>query len=464
MIINNDERLQLLLKGHLLDSDSEEAFDRFTQLAVALLDVPMSLMSLVEKDRQFFKSYCGLSEPWASRRHTPLSHSLCQHVVTSCQPLIVNDTRTVAELKESRAIAELGMIAYLGFPLLVEGQALGSFCVVDTRSHAWSQREIRIVQALASLVEEELILRIEPQDPQKALLQQEKIQPERKPEDVLPSIKRYSELFLERMTDAFWYLDAQFRVLYMNRKAEWYMHPNQKKWRGQVLWDLVPSFLGAPCEQQLRQTMASRRAVEFEMFGQRRQRWVEIHAYPMHDGLCVYCHDIHEHKQAQEALKESERRLRQLMESNLLGFVVIDTHETVREANDAFLELVGYTQEDVAAGHLHWAAFSPPEYQEQFTLTKEELRTIGVSPIVEKELMRKDGTRVPVQGGAMVIQREEAEPLVLGFVLDITARKEVEQQKDLMLGLTSHELKTPLAALKGTLQLTKRRMQRVISA
>jgi hypothetical protein len=152
------------------------------------------------------------------------------------------------------------------------------------------------------------------------------------------------------------------------------------------------------------------------------------------------------------------------VESNLLGFVIIDAHETVREANDAFLALVGYTQEDVAAGCLHWVALSPPEYQEQVTRANEELLMTGVSHVTEKEFVRKDGIRVPVQVGGTVIKRGGTEPSVFCFVLDLTARKEIERQKDLMLSMTSHELKTPLAALKGTLQLTKRRMQRAISA
>lgn len=172
MAINDEERLRLLIKSKLLDSAPEEAFDRFTQLAVALLDVPVSTVTLVDRDRQYFKSYYGIPEPWASRRQTPLSYSLCQYVVTSGQPLIVEDARKVAVLKENRSVTELDVIAYLGFPLVVADQALGSFCVIDTKPHTWSEREIKIVQKLASFVDEELILRIETLERQKTLIQE----------------------------------------------------------------------------------------------------------------------------------------------------------------------------------------------------------------------------------------------------------------------------------------------------
>ncbi|HET8846269.1 MAG TPA: ATP-binding protein [Ktedonobacteraceae bacterium] len=169
MAINDEERLRILIKSKLLDSGPEEVFDRFTQLAVALLDVPVSTVTLVDKDRQYFKSYYGIPEPWASRRQNPLSYSLCQYVVTSGQPLIVEDARKVAMLKENRSVTELDMIAYLGFPLLVADQALGSFCAIDTKPHHWSEREIEIVQELASYVDAELLLRIETLERQKIL-------------------------------------------------------------------------------------------------------------------------------------------------------------------------------------------------------------------------------------------------------------------------------------------------------
>ena len=68
----------------LVDGPRDDGFDRLTRLATSLFDTPVALVSIVEfeRDRQFFASECGLSEPWASARETPLTHSFCQHVKT----------------------------------------------------------------------------------------------------------------------------------------------------------------------------------------------------------------------------------------------------------------------------------------------------------------------------------------------------------------------------------------------
>ena len=92
-IIENEARLEALRRTSLLDSPPEEAFDRLTRLATAVLRVPVALVSLVDSDRQFFKSQCGLPEPLASSRQTPLTHSFCKHAVGSREPLVVADAR-----------------------------------------------------------------------------------------------------------------------------------------------------------------------------------------------------------------------------------------------------------------------------------------------------------------------------------------------------------------------------------
>ena len=121
--------------------------------------------------------------------------------------------------------------------------------------------------------------------------------------------------------------------------------------------------------------------------------------------------DITERKQAEEALRENHVRFRRLVDSNLIGITVAGCGGTIYEANEAFLTLVGYTQEDVASGQVNWRVMTPPEYQAQTDRVAEELRTTGMFQPYEKEYVTKTGERVPVLLGGTVFCREGSMPL-----------------------------------------------------
>ena len=126
-----------------------------------VLRVPVALVSLVDSNRQFFKSCVGLGEPWASERETPLSHSFCQHAVISREPLIIEDAREHPLVRDNLAIPDLHVIAYAGIPLITrDGAALGSFCAIDTVPRIWSADEIAILKDLAAAVMTEIELRL----------------------------------------------------------------------------------------------------------------------------------------------------------------------------------------------------------------------------------------------------------------------------------------------------------------
>lgn len=160
--VRNPERLAALQQTELLDSEIEEAFDRLTRLASKITDSPVSLVSLVDADRQFFKSAFGLPEPVASGRETPLSHSFCKHVAATGKPLVVEDARQHPLVKDNLAVSDFSLIGYLGMPLTTtEGVELGSFCVIDTQPRQWTEREIEIVRELSLSTMAEIKLRQE---------------------------------------------------------------------------------------------------------------------------------------------------------------------------------------------------------------------------------------------------------------------------------------------------------------
>jgi GAF domain-containing protein len=159
-VLRDPVRLAALRRTALLDSPAEQSFDRLTRLATKLLHAPVALVSLIDEDRQFFKSCIGLPEPWASQRETPLSLSFCQHAVAAKQPLVVEDARKHPVLHDNAAIKDLGVIAYAGIPLIDDGgEALGTLCVIDHEPRHWTSEEIALVKDLAAAVVTEITLR-----------------------------------------------------------------------------------------------------------------------------------------------------------------------------------------------------------------------------------------------------------------------------------------------------------------
>ena len=153
------ERLAELHSTRLLDSPPEESFDRLTRLTATVLNVPIALVSLVDSDRQFFKSCLGLPQPWAAQRQTPLSHSFCQHVVESRRPLVVSDAREHPLLRDNPAIRDLGVIAYAGAPLITpDGNVLGTLCAIDHQPRHWTPEQVEILCNLAGSVLSEIQL------------------------------------------------------------------------------------------------------------------------------------------------------------------------------------------------------------------------------------------------------------------------------------------------------------------
>jgi formate hydrogenlyase transcriptional activator len=158
--IGDQTRLEALRRTALLDSRPEEVFDRLTRVATAVLRVPVALVTLLDSDRHFFKSQCGLTEPLATARETPLTHSFCKHAVGSREPFIVPDVRT-HPLFRDRPVVEGQVIAYAGIPLITsEGHALGTFCVIDWCPRDWTEEEIDILCVLAASTMSEIDLRL----------------------------------------------------------------------------------------------------------------------------------------------------------------------------------------------------------------------------------------------------------------------------------------------------------------
>ena len=159
-VLRDPVRLAHLRALDLLDSPAEEAFDRLTRLTARLLKAPVALISLVDENRQYFKSCIGLGKPWCDLRETPLSHSICQYVVVTGEPLVISDARRNPLVRHNLAIPDLGVVAYAGIPLRThDGHVLGTLCVIDHKPRRWTKAEIGLLEHLATCVLSSIELR-----------------------------------------------------------------------------------------------------------------------------------------------------------------------------------------------------------------------------------------------------------------------------------------------------------------
>lgn len=161
-LLGDEERLRTLEATELLDTEPEDVFDSVTSLASSLLPAPVSLVTLVDRHRQFFKSRAldeeEDAEAWG--RETSLPYSLCQWAVTSEEPLAVSDAREHPVLRDNRAVKERDVVAYAGVPLVVNDEAIGTVCALDRRPRQWDEGDLMLLRDLASVTRSEVRLRL----------------------------------------------------------------------------------------------------------------------------------------------------------------------------------------------------------------------------------------------------------------------------------------------------------------
>jgi PAS domain S-box-containing protein len=151
-------------------------------------------------------------------------------------------------------------------------------------------------------------------------------------------------------------------------------------------------------------------------------------------------------------LEMREAKIRQLVDANIVGVAIARADGEVIEANDAALQIVGYTAEDVRSGRVRWRDLTPPEWQDVSTRAFAQLQATGRFDVFEKEYFRSDGSRVPVLlAGAAV---DDARQEMVVFVIDITERKRAELERQKLLQLQADSAHVNRISLMGELAAT----------
>jgi two-component system, sensor histidine kinase and response regulator len=462
-VILDPRRLESLVASHLLDSPPEESFDRLTRLATRVLDAPVALLSLVDRDRQYFKSCVGLPEPWATERETPLSHSFCQHVVATGAPLVVENARDHPLVCDNPAITELNVVSYAGIPLIgSDGQAIGSFCVIDGRPRQWTDAEIGILQDLASSVITEIQLRTE-------LVQRKR----------LDEALRHSE---EQFRGAFDFaavgmalvgLNGQF--LKVNRALCEAVGYPEEDLLALTFQDIThPEDLEADLKLARQLLEGQIDSYQFEkryIHRDGRTVWILLVGSLVRDpagrpvNFIAQVRDVTARKVAEEALRESEARYRMLLDTANEGVWTIDSEGRTDYVNRRMADLLGYEPEEMAGRPLF--DFMDAAARRDAELYESRRRS-GIREVHEFRFQRRDGeelwallatTPIPTADGGY--------SGALAMVTDITDRKRAEaallrakvvaeqatRAKSEFLANMSHEIRTPMNGIIGMTEL-----------
>ncbi len=151
---NEAERLAALRKLGILDTEPEERFDRIVKLAAEALNVPIALVSLIDHDRQWFKSCLGLDT-----RETSRDLAFCAHAILENDVMIVPDAFLDARFADNPLVTgDVRVRFYAGCPLrLPDGHVVGTLCLIDSRPRQFDSQQINLLKGFAAMAEQELV-------------------------------------------------------------------------------------------------------------------------------------------------------------------------------------------------------------------------------------------------------------------------------------------------------------------
>jgi PAS domain S-box-containing protein len=349
---SEEARLASLSRYEILDTPPEEAFDRITQLASTIFSVPIVLITLVDRDRQWFKSCYGLDT-----RETDRSLSFCAHAIQADTVMVVPDaTQDTRFALNALVTGEPGIRFYAGAPLRTpDGYKLGTLCLIDREPRKQLALEQRsMLESLAALVVDELELRRVGRALQAS-------------EEKLQTSEGQLRAIVEGTPDALYIKDTTGRFIFINPAGAEMLGCDVDEVLGKHNSDLFNSNDSARITAADQQVMDSGESLFFEqtlqLSGEERSFLTNKFPYRSDQGdilgVIVTNRDITGRKRAQRELAASEARYRIVAETASDVLVTIDETSTILYLNRAAEKIFGHQLEDMLGQNLNMLM---PEY------------------------------------------------------------------------------------------------------
>ena len=442
-------RLQALYDLSILDSPREKNFDDITAIASMICDVPMSIISLVDAERQWFKSSVGLDGTETARDVAFCAHAILQPQQMTIVPDALLDKRFV---DNPLVTGDPYIRFYAGAPLVTEdGAALGTLCVADYKPRDITPEQQQALMALARQVMQLFHLRSANHLLQRNAENLQSIITGANVGTWEMNVQTGEASFNERWAQMLGYSLEELQPLNVSTWSS--LTHKEDLVRAQAM--LQRHFQGQSeyydCQFRMRHKLGY---------------WVWIHAHGSvskrtQEGAPLMMFGTHVDvtalMESRRALEENEERFRSML-SNLPGAVYrcINDHQwSMQFLSDEVEELTGYPAEDFIDNRRRsFSDITHPDDAKHVARVVRNAITEKREFTLEYRVQRASGQWCWLQEVGRGIFDEQGQLKYLdGFIWDITERKNMEQMKDEFVSTVSHELRTPLTSISGALKL-----------
>lgn len=488
---NERERIRAIQRLNILDTDPENVFDDLTKLAAHICDTPISLMSFVDSDRQWFKSHYGLTVEQTER-----DISFCSHTILGDDLLEVRDTSQDDRFHDNPFVTGESQVKfYAGFPLKTsEGLGLGSLCVIDHRPRQLSAHQIEALKIIGRQIVHLLELRQKLRGTE--LMEEMALNAQALSKKLSRNLRQEHNQLLSHLEK------APVGISIVTGPDYTYEVVNQEYRRfcgqaselaGQKYFDLFPHLRGTEMEKIMHQVYhkgESFSATDYEVTipgNEKNPCYFDFQMQPFQGanqrGILTVAIDTTKKNQALNALRESVEKFRLFAETAPHMAFIADASGNIIYFNQRWYDYIGNLPEDEGWGWQKKNVHHPDDLSRTIEAWNDSMAT-GKPYEIEYRLRRHDGVYRWHLGRALPIRNSRGEiTRWFGNNVDIHDQKELTEQlmaaknaadeanmaKSSFLANMSHEIRTPLGAIMGFAEqlaqpeISKEQFQKYIS-